>query len=78
MSQGLIDEVFAKAGGRAALQESLKLSKQSMSDWVRNGEVPVHHCPKVHAITGIPLERLNRAFIVKLDPPKVSREKVRG
>lgn len=65
----LVEDVFAKAGGRRALQESLGLSKQSMSDWLREGCVPLKHCPKVHHLTGIPLEKLNPAFKV---------EKVRG
>jgi DNA-binding transcriptional regulator YdaS (Cro superfamily) len=64
MSRTVIDEVFEKAGGRQALRESLGLSKQSMSDWIRHQVVPIKHCPKVHAITGIPLEKLNPAFRV--------------
>jgi hypothetical protein len=68
MAKPLIDEVFEKAGGRKALQEALSvgrerpLSKQTLSDWVREGVVPVRHCPAVHRLTGIPLERLNPAF----------------
>jgi Bacteriophage CI repressor helix-turn-helix domain. len=61
-TQSLIQEVFQKAGGRRRLMASLGLSKQSMSDWVRRGEVPIKHCPKVHALTRIPLARLNHAF----------------
>lgn len=44
---------------------SLGLSKQSMSDWVRWGQVPLKHCPKVSAITHIPLAKLNPAFKVE-------------
>jgi hypothetical protein len=40
----------------------LGLSKQSMSDWLRKGVVPVRHCPLVSAKTGISLEKLNPAF----------------
>jgi hypothetical protein len=57
-----IDQIFAKAGGRAKLQEALGLSKQSMSDWVRKGKVPLKHCAAVSAKTGIPLARLNDCF----------------
>lgn len=68
-----MDEVFDRAGGRRKLQRSLQafyghdepLSKQTMSDWVRNGEIPIKHCPAVHAITKIPLARLNPAFAAK-------------
>lgn len=60
-----IEQVFLKAGGRHALMKSLGLTKQSMSDWVRNGVVPLKHCPRVHAITHIPFEELNPAFNVE-------------
>lgn len=58
----LIEEVFEKAGGRQTLMSSLGLSKQSMSDWVRDGCVPVKHCLAVHLATGIAMERLNPAL----------------
>lgn len=47
------------------MRKSLGLSKQSMSDWLRSGEVPIKHCPKVHQLTQIPLEELNPAFKVE-------------
>jgi hypothetical protein len=65
MSNSVIDEVFQKAGGRTALRKSLGLSKQTMSDWVRKGEIPVAHCPAVHALTRIALSKLNPKFAVK-------------
>lgn len=65
MQKPLIERVFAAAGGRDALRKSLGLSKQSMSDWLRSGEVPIKHCPKVHQLTQIPLEELNPAFKVE-------------
>lgn len=58
----LIEHVFEKAGGRQALMSSLGLSKQSMSDWVRDGYVPLKHCLAVHLATGIAMEDLNPAF----------------
>ena len=61
MSQ-VIEEAFAKAGGRLALQRSLKLSKQTMSDWKRWGYVPARHAASVEAITGIPREKLCPQF----------------
>lgn len=65
MDTSAIEEVFERAGGRDQLRKSLRLSKQTMSDWKRRGEVPVKHCPAVHALTRIPLARLNPAFAVK-------------
>ena len=68
-----MEEVFEKAGGRQKLRHSLAafygqarpFSKQTMSDWVRNREIPVKHCPAIQALTKIPLARLNPAFAVK-------------
>lgn len=63
MSKPVMDEVFEKAGGRQALQESLgapgkPLSKQTMSDWKRAGYVPAKHAPAVEKLTGISRKRL--------------------
>ena len=58
MAKPVIDEVFEKAGGRSALQASLGLSKQTMSDWKRAGYVPARHAVEVEELTGIPRERL--------------------
>lgn len=65
MDRPLIEEVFEKAGGRKKLQKSLRLSKQTMSDWVRSGVVPVKHCAAVQALTHIPLARLNPELDVR-------------
>lgn len=62
MSKSVVEQVFQKAGGRRALMRSLGLSKQTMSDWLRDDSIPIKHCPKVHQLTGIPLEKLNEAF----------------
>lgn len=64
MSKSVIEEVFAKAGGRAVLQKSLGVSKQTLSDWKRSGEIPVRHCAAVHALTRIALSKLNPVFAV--------------
>lgn len=64
MNKSLVDEVFEKAGGRAVLRKSLRVSKQTLSDWKRSGEIPVKHCAAVHALTRIPLATLNKAFAV--------------
>lgn len=64
MSNPVIEEVFEKAGGRSALRRSLGVSKQTLSDWKRKGEIPVKHCPAVHALTRIPLATLNQKFAV--------------
>lgn len=67
--------MFAKAGGREVLQASLGLSKQSMSDWVRWGVVPVKHCPAVHVLTGIPMAQLNPELDLKAVKAKVKADK---
>jgi hypothetical protein len=64
MSNSVIEEVFEKAGGRAVLRKSLRVSKQTLSDWKRSGVVPVKHCPAVHALTRIALAKLNPQFAV--------------
>lgn len=58
MDENLIDLVFEKAGGRDKLQQSLGLSKQSMSDWRRAGYVPARHAVAVEKLTRIPREQL--------------------
>lgn len=65
MDKSLIEQVFERAGGRDKLRRSLGLSKQTMSDWLRSGVVPVKHCAAVQAITQIPLARLNPELDVK-------------
>lgn len=59
-----IEKVFALAGGRSALMRALGLSKQTMTDWLRAGSVPVKHCPAVARLTGLALDELNPAFDV--------------
>ncbi len=62
MSKSVIDEVFEKAGGRKALQASLGVSKQTISDWKRWGHVSAQRAADVEKLTGIPRERLAPQF----------------
>lgn len=62
MSKSVIDEVFAKAGGREALQKSLGVSKQTISDWKRWGHVSAKRAPAVEKLTGISRKRLCPSF----------------
>ena len=62
MSKSVIDEVFDKAGGRKALMQSLGVSKQTISDWVRQGHVSAHRAAEVEKLTGIARERLAPKF----------------
>ena len=71
----LILEVFEKAGGRQALGSSLGLSKQALSDWVREGRVPVKHCLAVHLATGIAMGRLNPALELAKEQAKALKAK---
>lgn len=58
MSKSVIDEVLEKAGGRQALQESLGVSKQTISDWKRLGHVSAKRAPAIEKLTGISRKRL--------------------
>lgn len=58
----VIDEVFEKAGGREALQKSLGVSKQTLSDWKRWGSVSAKKAIAIEKITGIPRQRLCPKF----------------
>jgi hypothetical protein len=58
MSDSVIDEVLQKAGGRQALQNSLHVSKQTLSDWRRWGHVSGKRAPAVEKLTGLPVERI--------------------
>ncbi len=60
MSQ-VIEELFEKVG-RQRLQDELKLSKQTMSDWKRWGYVPSGHAVAVERLSGIPREKLCPRF----------------
>lgn len=76
MEKPLIERVFEEAGGRDVLRKSLGLSKQSMSDWLRTGVVPVKHCARVAFLTGIPLAELNPVFDMPKKPAKRAKAAV--
>lgn len=57
-----IEEAYAKAGGRKAVQQSLGVTKATLSDWKRLGYVPVTRCPDLERISGISRRRLNPEF----------------
>lgn len=57
-----IEEAYAKAGGRKKVQESLRVTKASLSDWLRDGYVPVPRCPDLERISGVSRVRLNPNF----------------
>lgn len=72
----VIEEAFAAAGGRQALQESLGVSKQTLTDWKRWGHVSAARAADVEALTGIPRRRLCPDFNWGADPvaPKAERK----
>jgi DNA-binding transcriptional regulator YdaS (Cro superfamily) len=57
-----IEDAFAKAGGRKKVQESLAVTKATLSDWKRKGEVPVHRCPELERLSGVSRRKLNPNF----------------
>jgi DNA-binding transcriptional regulator YdaS (Cro superfamily) len=58
MSNPAIEEAYTKAGGRRKVKESLGVSKQSLSDWARNGRVPADKAGKLEAISGVSRRKL--------------------
>jgi DNA-binding transcriptional regulator YdaS (Cro superfamily) len=66
----LIDEVFAKAGGRDELRKALGVSNQTLSDWKRWGHVSAKRAVAVEALTGISRQDLCPQFNWGIEPPK--------
>jgi DNA-binding transcriptional regulator YdaS (Cro superfamily) len=61
-SNPAIEEAYAKAGGRKRVQESLGVTKASLSDWLRAGYVPVTRCPDLERLSGVSRVKLNPKF----------------
>lgn len=57
-----IAEAYQAAGGRKKVQESLKVTKATLSDWLRWGYVPVPRCPDLERISGVSRKKLNPTF----------------
>jgi DNA-binding transcriptional regulator YdaS (Cro superfamily) len=57
-----IEEAYEKAGGRKKVQESLGVTKATLSDWKKWGYVPVTRCPDLERISGVSRCRLNPDF----------------
>lgn len=57
-----IAEAYQRAGGRKKVQESLKVTKATLSDWLRSGRVPVQRCGPLEKLSGVPRRKLNPAF----------------
>lgn len=55
-----ISQAVVKAGGQAAMAETLGVSQQSISKWVRAGFAPVARAVEIEAQFGVP-----RAALVK-------------
>lgn len=53
MSNPAIEEAYDKAGGRPKVMASLKVSKQSLSDWKRWGYVPAEHAAALERLSGV-------------------------
>jgi DNA-binding transcriptional regulator YdaS (Cro superfamily) len=57
-----IADAYVKAGGRKRVQESLEVTKASLSDWLRQGYVPVPRCPDLERLSGVSRRKLNPSF----------------
>lgn len=57
-----IADAYEKAGGRKRVRESLGVSKASLSDWLRDGYVPVKRCPELELLSGVSRRKLNPTF----------------
>ena len=57
-----IAEAYEKAGGRKRVQESLRVTKATLTDWLRWGYVPVRRCPDLEKLSGVPRRKLNPKF----------------
>ena len=57
-----IEEAYARAGGRKKVQESLRVTKATLSDWKRWGYVPVSRCPELERLSGVSRRKLNPNF----------------
>lgn len=62
MENPAIEEAYEKAGGRAQVLLKLSVSKQTLSDWKRNGEVPARHAIPLELLSGVSRRRLCPTF----------------
>lgn len=54
-----IDDAIAKMVTAVALADALSITPAAITEWKKNGLVPVGQCIAVEKLTGIPCERLN-------------------
>lgn len=57
-----IEEAYLKAGGRKKVQESLGVTKATLSDWKRAGHVPAGRCGELERLSGVSRRRLYPDF----------------
>lgn len=57
-----IAQAYEKAGGRKQVQQSLHVTKATLSDWLRSGLVPVPRCPDLERLSGVSRRKLNPKF----------------
>lgn len=53
---------YQTAGGRKKVQESLGVTKATLTDWLRWGYVPVARCPDLERLSGMSRRKLNPKF----------------
>lgn len=62
MEREQIEVTFTKAGGRKHVMAALGVSKQTLSDWKRKGEVPARHAVMLERMSGVSRSKLCPAF----------------
>lgn len=67
-----IAQAYQQAGGRQRVQASLKVTKATLSDWLRSGVVPVKRCGELEKISRVSRRKLNPEF--DWGPVKVKAE----
>ena len=53
-----IDEAYLKAGGRKKVQESLGVTKATLTDWKRSGRVPPGRAGELEKLSRVSRRRL--------------------
>jgi DNA-binding transcriptional regulator YdaS (Cro superfamily) len=57
-----IEEAYKKAGGRAAVQKAMGVTKASLSDWKRAGQVPSKRAGELEKLSGVSRRELCPTF----------------
>lgn len=70
-----IEQAYDAAGGRRKVIESLGVSKQTLSDWIRADSVSPKHAAKLEALSGVSRRLLCPEFDWGPEPARTVRAK---